>query len=173
MDDLTLFHRDLDSLKKMIAPIDAWIKTNRRQELNHSKTSISSLRKGIDYLGYRIIQGDQPKNPARIQSTKKRKWAFVQDLRKLEKFSTPDGEFLHPLSPIINYKKARLRLASINSRIGLFKNTDSFRFKSRALTKLKINQQETWVTLDEESGASFYEFSKLKIKSDLSAVILP
>lgn len=171
MDDLTLFHRDPEALKTMIAPIDDWIKQNRKQELNYSKTTLQSLKSGIDYLGYRIIQTGNTVQPARIRATKKRKWDLVNSVRILEAHGLPNGRFLHPLSPQVNEKKARLKIAPINARLGLLQHADSFNFKHSVLGKLDRKIGNSWVTLD-ESGAYLKPCGRMFVKPDLSAIIL-
>lgn len=171
MDDLTLLDRDPNKLRKLIDPIDQWLKTHRLQEMNTSKTTLTSMREGIDYLGFRIIQTDCSKNPARLHSTPKTKWSFVKDLKNLSQTGLPPMKQLHPLAPVLSKKKARTRLASVNSRLGLFKHADNYRFKKEALMKLDqaINIHDRVLSQD---GETVFKWEKVRIKKDLSSVRL-
>ncbi len=169
MDDLTLFDTNPEVLRSMMEPIDQWLRNNRNQILNPSKTRLAPLKEGINYLGYRIIQSDSPKNPARIHSTPKRKWDFISDLKTLERRGLPDQVFVHPLSPVLNQKPALNRLASINSRLGLLKHADSYRFKTKALAKLKEKTETGDLTLS-ENGSHYSSWNAIRIKRDFSSV---
>jgi hypothetical protein len=122
MDDLTLLHSDRSFLEPLEKPINDWLKKYRFMELNPKKSSLSDLRDGINYLGYRVVQTDSPKNPARLRSPPIRNWDFIADLRALEKKGLPEQSKPHHFAIAPNYKAQRERLASINSRLGLFKH---------------------------------------------------
>jgi len=139
MDDLTLFHTDRTFLETLEAPIQNWLKQNRFMELNTKKTLLSNMRDGIDYLGYRILQVDNPQRPVELHSTPKRNWAFIADVRDLEKRGLPPMNHPHPLAIAPNMKNARSRLATINSRLGHLKHSKSYRFKKAAFDRLKKN----------------------------------
>ena len=147
-------------------------------ELNPRKSSLSDLRSGINYLGYRVVQTDSPKNPAKLRSQPKRNWDFIADLRALEKKGLPKKTKSHPFAIAPNYKAQRERLASINSRLGLFKHSESYRFKKQAMEHFRkqtvsltinlqaMNQDQSEVSITED------EWSPFVIKEDFSSIKL-
>ncbi|MGK5085761.1 reverse transcriptase domain-containing protein [Bdellovibrionota bacterium FG-1] len=66
MDDLLLLDRDPEKLRPMAEPVDRWLQAHRDQRLNPSKSSLNSLVDGINYLGYRLQQTENPAQPLQI-----------------------------------------------------------------------------------------------------------
>ncbi len=133
MDDLTFFDKDREKLRAMIEPVDSFLHSSRKQNLNRKKTTLKSLRHGINYLGYKIKQTNYSKEPAKLYLSPKKKWEFIQDLRALEAEGLPDPIRAHPLSPFLSRTIVQKRLSSINSRLGLQKHAASFLFREEAL----------------------------------------
>ena len=171
MDDLTLLDRDPEKLKNWINPIDHWLRTHRHQDLNHSKTSLKSLVDGIEYLGYRLQQKGDPKNPLSLFITKKKKWDFVKDIRHLGITKLPPPTRLHPLAPTLNYKNARTRLQSINARLGQFKHARCYQLKKKNLTRLNDVLSEVDLCFDQNREIKRV-FSPIKIKKNLLSIKL-
>jgi hypothetical protein len=83
MDDLTLVNTDPERLRPLEKSIGDWLKIHRRQLLNPEKTVLSRLDGGINYLGYRCIQTDSPKQPLQFFLEPKKKWEWIQALREV------------------------------------------------------------------------------------------
>lgn len=148
MDDLLLLDIDLEKLKPLEQIIQNYLHTKLKQSLNFDKTDLKPLTNGVTYLGYICRQEFNMKEPLQIYPTKKKKWQFVQELKKIERkfdnaYTTkPFNEKIdpHPLSFFIN--KEKQELASLNSRLGILRHTNSGRFKKYALEKFKHNLTE-------------------------------
>jgi RNA-directed DNA polymerase len=166
MDDFTLLDTDPEKLKTMIEPIDSWLLTNRKQTLNSRKTTLKSLKDGIEYLGYKIKQTYCPQNPAKLFLMPNKKWDFLQDLREIEMHDIPSPNRLHPLAPTLNYSIAQKRLASINARLGLQKHAQSYRFRAQSLETLLKSITKNSELPPEHS----LQWETIKIKKDFTSV---
>ncbi len=173
MDDLLLLDTDIEKLKPFEKLIETYLQTNLNQNLNFDKTDLISLTKGITYLGYVCKQEFNMKEPLQIYPTKKKKHQFIEELRKVERKSTSikihdhsfnTKETPHPLAfPI---RKDPNSLASLNSRLGILKKTNSKRFKKYALDKFKYNLTEN-AHLPKEFAQ---HYCPIKIRKDLGSV---
>jgi hypothetical protein len=148
MDDLLLLDTDLEKLKPLEQVIQEYLQTLLKQSLNFDKTDLVPLTKGITYLGYECKQIFNQKEPLQIYAPKNKKWQLIAELKKIEHKIQPENDKKsiqktidpHPLSFLILKDKAEL--ASVNSRLGLLKYTNSTRFKKYALDKFKYNLTE-------------------------------
>ena len=148
MDDLLLLDTDLEKLKPFEQLIQNYLQIKLKQSLNFDKSDLKPLTKGVTYLGYVCKQEFNLQEPLQIYPTKKKKWQFIQELQKIERrFRTPNSKKPfnekidpHPLSFFIN--KEKQELSSLNSRLGIFRHTNSGRFKKRALQKFQHNMTE-------------------------------
>lgn len=150
MDDLTLLHTNPDFLEPLIEPIDQWLRTHRKQELNHDKTVLKPLTDGIDYLGYHVKQTASAQKPLHFFTPPIKKWEMIQDLSDLESTGLPDPIYLHPLAAKLSKKKVSQRLSSINSRLGMMKHAESYQFRKESLEQLCHNTSYFDMDLENE-----------------------
>lgn len=137
MDDLLLIDRDPTRLSLWSEPIDDWLKTNRLQSLNPTKTRLVRLDEGITYLGCQAAQVGPYKQPLQLFPTGKKKWKLIQSLRNLLTHGDPTSVRPHRLSLRLPNPIHRHALASINSRFGSIVHTESYHFRKRALERLE------------------------------------
>jgi len=136
MDDLILLGQDEKSLSGLDIKINKWLKNNRKQSLNHDKTKLTRLDKGILFLGHWCVQTENPKEPLELFLKPKNKWDFVKSIKKLEKDYTNLKFRPHPLAPYMEDEKLLSMIASVNSRIGHIKHSRSWMFRKKTLDKL-------------------------------------
>jgi RNA-directed DNA polymerase len=129
MDDLLLIDVDADKLAGFVPVIDRWIVDNRRQNLNHQKTKLSSFKEGIEFLGYNIKQVNLPANPALVQIPRKKLWQTVSSARILETKGIPEPEVVDRFFAIKTRRKAHKKLACLNARIGHLLHAKSYGFR--------------------------------------------
>lgn len=132
MDDFLFLDSNPKKLLTFESQIDAWLKKHRGQQLNLKKTKCHSLTEGVSYLGYRVIQKRKDSRMHQVLFPKAKKWAFIKDLKHLEKTGLPPLEKLHFLSPTLSKRKRTQRLSSLQSRLGLMKHASTRRFRKRA-----------------------------------------
>ncbi len=167
MDDLMLLGTNPDELSKMTEPIDQWIRQNRFQKLNPTKTTLIRLDKGIRYLGYECRQVDSPSQPLQLFLEPKKKWGFVKNLRTWQGVEISARHKPHPLShSILSNNKLDNKIASLNSQLGNLKHANCYRLRKKSLEKL-IKQTAENPGLPEEMGGSH---PTLKIKPGYTAV---
>ena len=169
MDDLTLFHTDLNFLEPLEKRVDDWLVKHRKQRLNTSKTVLKSMRDGINYLGYRIIQNNHPSEPAQLYVSRGKKWDFVKDVRDLEKNNLPIAQKLHPLAVQVSSANARTRMASLNARLSLMSHANSYQFRKKTIDALVKNINSPFITLT-ENGVSEFSWQVFKIKPNYEAI---
>jgi hypothetical protein len=105
MDDFLFLDSNPKKLLTFESQIDAWLKKHRGQQLNLKKTKCHSLTEGVSYLGYRVIQKRKDFHIHQVLFPKAKKWAFIKDLKHLEKTGLPPLEKLHFLSPTLSKRK--------------------------------------------------------------------
>lgn len=136
VDDLLVLGNDPADLEKLIAPIDHWLRTCRKQELNQSKTKLVNLYDGIEYLGYELLQTDDPAEPLQLFSQPKKKFDFVLDLIDLENTPHSWHKRPHPLAAFLPNPSIIRKLNTINSKLGGLHHSRSHRFKREALERV-------------------------------------
>ena len=167
MDDLTLLGTDPQKLLEMADPIDQWLRKNRFQKLNPSKTALTRLDKGIRYLGYECKQIDSPSQPLQLFLEPKKKWAFVKNLRTWRKIEISERRKPHTLSASVESNcELENKLASVNSQLGHIRHANSYRFRKHSLEKF-IEETAQFPNLPVEIGGSC---PTLKIKRGYTAV---
>lgn len=192
MDDLTLLDTDIEKLKPFESIIQHYLSSKLNQNLNFDKTELRPLTKGITYLGFICRQDFNTKEPLQLYPTKKKKHQFIEELKKIErmvlhsedenslfqneedtypknsrraapkKFNENFTPHLHS-PPIPKYP---YELASLNSRLGLLKHSNSMRFKKYALEKFKFN-----LTENNHLPSDFaMKYCPIKIRKDFGSV---
>jgi hypothetical protein len=174
MDDLVLLDTDPNRLRPMVEIMDHWLRTERRQNLNPTKTKLTPLHQGVDYLGMQLKQVDRPSEPLSLTAPPDKKWKLVQEARRVAQARWDRTEDHHELSFPLGHKN-RSRLQSINSRLGLLHHANSYRFRSRCLSQLMASWSEHDSNNDREElrilGADSFtpiraspDFLKLKLR---------
>lgn len=134
MDDLLLLSDEKMRLESLEENINKWLQVHRRQNLNLHKTSLVSLNKGIDYLGFRLQQVPEPKDPLVLLPQRKKKWDLVREVRKLESHNWERLDFPHELSFSLK-DFHRKKIQKVNSRLALLGHSLSFDFRKKTLNK--------------------------------------
>jgi RNA-directed DNA polymerase len=145
MDDLTLMDTDRAKLEAMIAPVQEWLKKNRQQELNPSKTILTDINRApIELLGYRI---SAPNKELIFELPSSKQWKFLAMLRSYEVNGLDTPEFAHHLSLHENDDQIKKIMGSANSRLGLMRYGKTYQFRKHALTRFKdeINLQRRFL----------------------------
>jgi RNA-directed DNA polymerase len=57
MDDFISFSNDKESLRRLLAEIDRFVREELRLELKHSVTTLAPVSEGVSFLGFRIFPG--------------------------------------------------------------------------------------------------------------------
>jgi hypothetical protein len=109
------------------------------QYLNKSKTVVANLKEGTEYLGYKVKQTNNPKEPLELFIPQKKKWEYIQALNILEINNIASREHLHPFSPVRSDRKSIKSLAPLNSRLGHFSHARSYTLRSVSIRKLSKN----------------------------------
>lgn len=175
MDDLLLLDTDIEKLKPLEFLIEKYLQENLNQNLNFDKTDLKPLTKGITYLGYVCRQEFNMKEPLQIYPTKKKKYQFIEELRAIEK--NVASSVKKDLPPAFNKKQTPHilafpmkenpnELASLNSRLGILKKTNSSRFIKYALDKFKYKLTEN-AHLPKDFAQ---QYCPIKIRKDLGSV---
>lgn len=134
MDDLLLLSDKKEKLVQLEEKVNIWLQVQRRQNLNLHKTSLVPLNEGIDYLGFRLQQVPEPKDPLIILPQRKKKWDLVREARKLESHNWESIEFPHELSfSLKDYHRKKIQ--KINSRLALLGHSLSYGFREKTLNK--------------------------------------
>ncbi len=136
MDDLVLLDLNPEKLRRMIAPIDSWLREHRFQSLNSSKTKVTVLTDGIEYLGYRARQGKNPAEPLELFPLPKKKWEWISKVRQSEKNLFSDRLYPHPLAFPQRPEITNHQLAKLNSRLGNLIHARSYRIRKESLDRL-------------------------------------
>ncbi len=135
MDDLTLLDTDPRKLEPLTLKIDEWLHRHRKQALNPTKTKLSCLSDGIEYLGYHGKQTDSSKEPFQLFLKPQKKWEWIQELKSLTKQKIVLGEKAHILSPKIPSRKLMQALARVNSRLGCLRHARSYLLRKESLDR--------------------------------------
>lgn len=157
MDDLILLGKTEEELIGLDLKIDNWLTHHRKQSLNHAKTKLLPLDKGVLFLGHWCIQTGNPQEPLQLYMKPSSKWEFVKSIRKLEKIGLDTRFKPHQLGPYIEDEKSSKLIASVNSRIGHVKHSKSWLLRKRTLERLLLKTKQF---IPEELGESY---SPLKI----------
>ncbi len=136
MDDLTLLDTDPAKLRLLEGVIDNWLLRNRKQRLNPTKTVLTRLTKGIEYLGFYLKQTGNAKEPLLVLPQPSKKWKFVQEARRLARQDIEPLVGAHDLSFPLHHE-SRQELQKLNSRLGLMTHTSSYKLRRKTLRKLK------------------------------------
>jgi retron-type reverse transcriptase len=142
MDDLMLLDCDPDKLKTVIEPIDDWIRAKRKQQLNTSKTKLTRLQDGINYLGYELRQTNSASQPLQLFSKPAKQWKFIRAIRKFEQAPFTPSTRPHPLSPVLTNEKLANEISSVNSHMGTLIHANTYLFRKKALRKLCRNTRD-------------------------------
>jgi len=136
MDDLLFLTDSKENLVQLEEKVNSWLQTYRRQNLNLHKTSLVPLTKGIDYLGFRLKQVPEPREPLIILPQRKKKWDLVREIKKLETHNWEKLEFPHELAfPLKDLQRKKLQ--KLNSRLSYLNISKSFLFRKQTLEKFK------------------------------------
>lgn len=136
MDDLTILAKTPNELEGLVEPISNWLRSHRHQSINPSKTLITNLRHGINYLGYQIKQENAPKNPAQIFLPPVKKFKMVQAAQFLEQQGIPDVQLIDPIFGISSNTSSAQALAPLNARLGQAWHARTFRWRRGVLVRL-------------------------------------
>ncbi len=136
MDDLVLLGESREELLGLDLKIDEWLKTHRKQSLNHDKTKLLSLDQGLLFLGHWCVQTDSPKEPIEFYLKPNVKWEFIKCVKKLEKHGVSENFKSHQLSSYIEDKNVQRMVSSVNSRLGHIKHSKTWTFRKKTLEKL-------------------------------------
>jgi hypothetical protein len=161
MDDLLILGDSPEPLQAMEGPIDQWLQTHRKQRLNPSKTKLTCLTEGINYLGYRLQQTDTPGEPLQVFSEPLKKWRFIQSIRALENRKELTYERPHALAPTLPNEDTLREIASFNSRLGSLIHAKTFRFRKKSMKKFLENTRDHG-ELPPELGDSWSPFEAKK-----------
>lgn len=80
MDDCILICKEKEDLKKCLSAVREYVKEELFLELNE-KTQLTTIRNGVDYLGFHFYLSDTGKVIRRLRTSSKRRWK-----RRLKKF---------------------------------------------------------------------------------------
>ena len=167
MDDLLLLDTDPDKLKPLDAVIDQWLRTERNQNLNPTKTKLKPLHQGIEYLGMELKQVNDPKEPLRIHVPPDKKWKLVNEARRLTQLNWWRTTDHHALSLPLGHKN-RHELQKINSRLGLMGHADSYKFRRQVAHKLLLN----WGIGNEDLKEMGIDFAPIRNSKDFLSLKL-
>jgi len=147
MDDILILASSKDKLIGIEEKVDLWLQKNRNQKLNRAKTYLVPLTSGLDYLGFRVKQIFEPKNPLMILPSKKKKFTLVKDFRKLRDWNWNIMFFPHELA-FFDKTAHRTKLSSINSRLGMIKHTKSFTHRKATIENFLRPEQQREIGLE-------------------------
>lgn len=167
MDDLILLDANPDRLRPWEEIIDGWLRDERHQNLNRSKTRLKALRDGIDYLGLQLKQVDNPKEPLRITVPPDKKWKLVQEARRMTQVNWWPTKDHHELSFPLSHKN-RSELQKINSRLGLMGHANSYKFRTQAIRELL----SAWGIGNDELAEMGVDFAPLRNRDDFLSLKL-
>lgn len=135
MDDLTLIDSSPERLREFAEVVDEWLKTNRRQKLNLSKTRLMPLSKTrFEYLGFDMRESGTS-DPLMISATGKRMWRFVREAKRLERMNPAPITDAHPLSLALTHELRR-ETQVIQSRNGFLKHASARKFRHKTLSRI-------------------------------------
>ncbi len=157
MDDLILLGKTKEELAGLDLKINDWLNINRKQSLNHDKTKLLSLEKGILFLGHWCVQTNNPKEPLEFYLKPNVQWEFIKSIKKLEECGVSEKLRCHPLSFYTEDEALRSMISSVNSRLGHIKHSRSWLFRKKTLEKLMF---KTTNHIPDELGGSY---SALKV----------
>lgn len=80
MDDCILICKEKEDLKKCLSAVREYAEEELFLELNE-KTQLTTIRNGVDYLGFHFYLSDMDKVIRRLRTSNKRRWK-----RRLKKF---------------------------------------------------------------------------------------
>lgn len=161
MDDLILLDTDSDHLRPMEKIIDDWLRSERHQNLNPSKTKLLPLTQGITYLGMEHKQVNDPKEPLKIIVSPEKKWKLVQEARRMTKVNWWRTTDHHALSPPLGHM-ARNELQKMNSRLGLIGHASSYKFRVQVIRELLA----FWGIGNDELKEMGVDFSPVRPRKD-------
>ena len=141
MDDILILASSKDKLNGIEEMVDSWLQKNRNQKLNRAKKYLVPLTSGLDYLGFKVKQIFEPKNPLMILPSKKKKFTLVKDFRKLRDWNWNIMFFPHELA-FFDKTAHRKKLSSVNSRLGMIKNTKSFTHRKATIENFLRPEQQ-------------------------------
>ncbi|MBK7961665.1 MAG: hypothetical protein IPK04_11015 [Bdellovibrionales bacterium] len=140
MDDILVLASSKESLYGLEQKWILGLWKKRNQKLNRAKTYLVPLTSSLDYLGFEVKQVFEPKDPLMILPSKKKKFTLVKDFRKLNDWNWNKMFFPHELA-FFDKGAHRTKLSSVNSRLGMIKNTKSFIHRKITMEKFLLGQQ--------------------------------
>ena len=165
MDDLLLLDTDPERLRPLEAIVNDWLEAHRQQSLNPRKTRLSRLDGGIEFLGYRCMQVNSPKEPLQLFLKPNKKWEWIKTLREMAAIDF-QSERTHPLSMRIESATTQRALSRMNSKLGFLKHAETFQLRKKSIDKL-VDDLSEFPGLPSQLGEAW---SPLKARRDYRAI---
>lgn len=142
MDDCILICKDKAYLKECLSAIREYVEKELFLELNE-KTQLTTIRNGVDYLGFHFYLTDTGKVVRRLRTSSKRRWK-----RRLKKFK---GQYREGEAQFDEITR------SIASYKGHLKHGHTYRLKQRVFHDFVLTKEKKENTRLEKEGEQYEE----------------